>query len=86
MGRAWLKSKDTYHQGLPLFSVGLYLAIEPICEQVADLMWYHLLKKYITVFSEQYRVKPEFIELQMSRSGASSSKLKVDLWTWEMKI
>ncbi len=73
MGRTWLNSKDTYHQGLPLFAMGFYLAIEPISEQVADLVWDHLFKKDITVFSEQYRVKPEFIELQVSRSGASSS-------------
>ncbi len=73
MSRAWLKSEDTYHQGLPLFTVRFNFAIEPICEQMADLMWDHLFKKGITVFSEQYRVKPEFIELQVSRSGASSS-------------
>lgn len=61
MGRAWLKSEDPYHQGLPLFAVGFYLAIEPVGEEMADLMWDHLFKKNITVFSKQYRVKPEFI-------------------------
>ncbi len=86
MSRAWLKSEDTDHQGLPLFAMGLDLAIESIGEQMADFVWDHFRKENITVFSEQYRVKPELIELQVSRSGASSSELEVELRTWKMQV
>jgi len=86
MSRAWLKSEDTDHQGLPLFAMGLDLAIESVSEQMADLMWDHLFKKNITVFSEQNWVKPELIELQVSRSGASSSEFEVELRTWKLKF